>query len=857
MDSIFISYSRADGDFVRRLHAALAAHGHDAWVDWEGIPPSDTWMATIRGAIDAAEAAIFVLSPEWVASEVCGQELAHAVARNKRLIPILHREPGAPVPPQLAEINYIFGRDTDNFENFIETLSEAIETDLDRVRAHTRLLVRAAEWDREGRDTSFTLRGSDLTAFEDWAAAASDREPRPTALQTEYLVASRRAVTRRQQITWASVAAGLAIAAVLGTVAWFQMRESARQAQIVEARQSLTRAAFLRDAPPSEATSLTQYDRSVRFAALALKALDRLGGDVRDADLSLRKSIARRIPWQRQELGYSRIRDATFSRDGRRAAVSFAGGGVKVYDTETGKEVAACNPDPAAGPEQQIAPVALSDDGAMLAGLDGKVTGEPARVRVWTLPDCAEVAEVEVPDAGASPPIRQMALSSDGAYLVLLLRKALRIRTSTGEWVEPALHPGSRPRRIALSPDGTRIALYETWKTAVQRVRVLKVWSLGDPSDLRNLRLAEGANDLRWRDDGFWINGRMMVERDGALEPVAPDAKPLFSGPAVLNADGSLVATAKKDRPITIAETATGRIVAEIPKGAPAARLSFLPTTGRIAVLEPGKRTLGVLDYDGSDTAYATLEAQPLQMDGIGFSADGRMLLARAQPKRLGWKMPEPGAGTAPARTDPGRESPVPLRSSALPAAGDELGPAPEIEGTEGRVYRILEGEPTRGGPRRTLELLREGKVVVTRQIGPMLNLHRSTILSLTGWGRFLVHAENDGLRILDAATLEPVAAPLHRRAIAAAVTRDGRLAATLDVAGEVRVHDLKAGTEDRRFPVDRIGPAMALREDGRWLAVLANPAEADLYALSPADLVAQACRDLPAPCPGERASVR
>src|SRR5262249_57373146 len=85
----FISYSRTDQELVRRLHDALRRRGRDTWVDWQGILPTEEWMAKIRVAIDAAQAFVFVISPASIASAVCGQEIDHAVAQNKRLIPVI------------------------------------------------------------------------------------------------------------------------------------------------------------------------------------------------------------------------------------------------------------------------------------------------------------------------------------------------------------------------------------------------------------------------------------------------------------------------------------------------------------------------------------------------------------------------------------------------------------------------------------------------------------------------------------------------------------------------------------------------------------------------------------------------
>ena len=48
---VFISYSRTDEAFVRRLVTALGEGGLDVWVDWEDIRKSADWRATIERGI--------------------------------------------------------------------------------------------------------------------------------------------------------------------------------------------------------------------------------------------------------------------------------------------------------------------------------------------------------------------------------------------------------------------------------------------------------------------------------------------------------------------------------------------------------------------------------------------------------------------------------------------------------------------------------------------------------------------------------------------------------------------------------------------------------------------------------------
>ena len=61
---VFISYSRADGEFVRELQDGLTSRGRRAWVDWQDIPPTAEWMAEIEGAIEESDAVVYVLSPD-------------------------------------------------------------------------------------------------------------------------------------------------------------------------------------------------------------------------------------------------------------------------------------------------------------------------------------------------------------------------------------------------------------------------------------------------------------------------------------------------------------------------------------------------------------------------------------------------------------------------------------------------------------------------------------------------------------------------------------------------------------------------------------------------------------------------
>jgi WD40 repeat protein len=227
MTDVFISYSRKDKDFVLRLHNALQERGRSAWVDWEGIPPSAEWMQEINSAIEAADTFVFIITPHSVASSVCSKEVAHAVRNNKRLVPVLrHDADAAAVPQSLSDRNWIFARDTDDFDAAMQTLMDAIDTDLDWVRAHTRLLTRAIEWDANRRDYSFALQGTDLQRAEDYLTAHERKEPALLPLQVEYILASRRDANKRRTRALALGAVALVAVAVFALLFWQKRQES-------------------------------------------------------------------------------------------------------------------------------------------------------------------------------------------------------------------------------------------------------------------------------------------------------------------------------------------------------------------------------------------------------------------------------------------------------------------------------------------------------------------------------------------------------------------------------------------------------------------------------------------------------
>lgn len=229
---VFVSYSRKDQHFARDLVGRLSAEGREVWIDWRDIPVTADWKQEIYHAIDAANTFVFIISPDSVTSDVCLAELEHAASSGKRIIPVLHRDaPSGAIPPVVAALHWVFYRDQDDPGAAFTNLTHALDFDINWIRFHTRLLVRAKEWDENQRDDSFLLMGTDLDDAQNRLARATSSQPQVNSLQTAYLTASRDVslVRQRKQVRGfylASIAFGLILAAVTYVPAFNEITES-------------------------------------------------------------------------------------------------------------------------------------------------------------------------------------------------------------------------------------------------------------------------------------------------------------------------------------------------------------------------------------------------------------------------------------------------------------------------------------------------------------------------------------------------------------------------------------------------------------------------------------------------------
>jgi WD40 repeat protein len=544
MPDVFISYSRRDLEFVRRLHDALVTRGKDVWVDWEDIPPTAEWLQEVFEGIEASDNFLFVITPNSLTSDVCERELRHALARQKRLVPILRRDAdGTRVPEALASRNWTFFRDEDAFAHSLDSLVAALDTDLEWVSEHTRLLGRSLEWEKEGRDSSFLLRGRDLADAEHWVASqTAEHEPRPTSLQMEYVLASRSAATRRQRVVIGVALGGAVIAAGLAVFAWSQRNEAIdqrqraeRQARLALSRQLAAESIVALKSDPQQSLVLASDAATTAGTSEAVDAL-------RSALLNSRlRSLV--------ETG-AQVNGIAVDPKGRLVAAALENGRMRIWNVRTRKPVLTRRL-----PADSAWSVSFSHDGSLVLGA-GK-----GGVSIWsTSPNVrrplASFDRSGEPAAVAVSPNGKLVATGDHDGVVRLWRIATRM--SDPRTFRP---PGGRSpvTAVAFSADGSRVAATNAAHTAV--------WSLRTKRPILRARENDWAVDFS--PDGLHVAAgdergviRVWNLRTGHAVTIRGHEGRITA--LAYSADGRSLVSASEDETGRIWDPATGSSLAEL-----------------------------------------------------------------------------------------------------------------------------------------------------------------------------------------------------------------------------------------------------------------------------------------------------
>jgi WD40 repeat protein len=617
---VFISYSRKDKDFVRKLGDAFSAQQRDAWVDWKDIPLTSEWQQEILTNIETSDNFIFVISPESSASPNCRKEIDHAVDNHKRMIPIFYRPVlDDAIPEALGRFQRLDFSDSDNFDSKFASLSEALDTDLVWVQAHTRLLTRAKEWEREGKDSSFLLRGKDLSEAEQWAAQRSEKQPAPTTLQSQYVLASRQAATKQQRIIIGAVAVALLVAVVLAVYAFIQKNvaqeetaKAIRQARIATSRQ------------------------------LAVESQQSLGSDLGEA---LQKAIAGNRQWPTEEaqatLGRvlegalehlilhhtDSVTSAAFSPDGRRLVTSSADGTARVWEADSGRTVTTLR-----GHTKAINRVAYSPDGKQLV-----TASSDESARVWDSATGHTIAVLR----GHTREVSVATFSPDGKKVVTASAdgKARVWDGATGHSLVTLGDSDGMMTSAAFSPDGRRVVTANVRSAAW-------IWDAESGRLLLTLSHDVQVSEAAFSPDGkrvvtaswdgvarLWDanTGHLLVKLEGHTGVLTH---------AAFSRNGKLVVTASRDQTARVWDVETGlSLITLNGRGGWVFDAAFSPS-GNLVVTASADRTGRVWDV-GSCAKNASTPCDPIAtLSGHGqlllcsvFSPDGKRVVTTSADK--------------------------------------------------------------------------------------------------------------------------------------------------------------------------------------------------------------------------------
>jgi hypothetical protein len=178
---VFISYSRVDSDFARKINDALQLQGKTTWFDQESIASGSNFQQEIYRGIEQCDNFLFIISPSSVNSPYCGDEVAYAKKLNKRLVTILYRPVAAgDLHPILSQVQWIdFSQHGGDFYANFSELIRTLDTDREYVHSHSQLLQRAIAWYQKKQNPDLLLRGSELAIAENWLNAAQRKQKQP------------------------------------------------------------------------------------------------------------------------------------------------------------------------------------------------------------------------------------------------------------------------------------------------------------------------------------------------------------------------------------------------------------------------------------------------------------------------------------------------------------------------------------------------------------------------------------------------------------------------------------------------------------------------------------------------------
>ena len=631
MAKVFVSYSRKDIEFAKRLTAELQKSDLDFWIDWEGIPPTVDWWREIEKGIEEADVFIFLISPDSTKSKVCGREIECAVKNGKRLIPLVVRDiKDEETPSQLSHLNWIFFRENDDFDASMKKLLTGIHTDYEWVHEHTRLLGRAREWEAGGRNPHLLLRGPHLDNAQAWITKAGTiREPKPLPLHGEYIQASQRDAVRRMRITQGVGVAFILIMVVATIISLIGFRNASVERDRAQAAQAeaVSNANAAATARANAETNLAQSER-LRLALEAKEIMDDSLGNaetaallslhalkskyVHQADVVLGIALSRIYTLQSYRGHSDSVTAIALSPDGKFVLTGSDDDTASLWDLATGKAMMQFM-----GHTGQVKSVAFSPDGKYVL-----TAGDDETARLWDAATGKEVLQLV-----HSNNVKSAVFSPDGTYVLTGGSDSMAYLwdAATGKEVRQFAGHEDNVNSAGFSYDGKYVLTGSDDKTA-------RLWDAATGQEVRqfNGHTREVLSVAFSPDGKYVLTGSDTIAR--MFDAITGDEVLQFMGHAdrvravAFSPDGKYVLTGSSDTTARLWDTSTGKEVRKFTGHTDSIRSVAFSSDGRYVLTGSLDQTARLWEASPNQ-GKRQFNGHTNAIYSLAFSPDGKYLL--------------------------------------------------------------------------------------------------------------------------------------------------------------------------------------------------------------------------------------